>query len=161
MRGLGLVLTCLLGLLLAGCGYHLRGGSQLLPPELSRLQLIGDTRSDLYRELALRLRRANVQLVTADESAAVLTLGDIKVHNEAASVDSRSQVVEYLMLFNTQVTLTVPEHEPQQFNVSFNRSFLNKSNQALASSREQEQLKEEMLTLTADQILLQLSRLQF
>lgn len=159
MRGLGLVLGCLLSLLLAGCGYHLRGGEQLLPPELSRIQLVGDERSDLYRAVALRLRRAHVQLVSA-EDAAVLTLGDIKVHNEAASVDNRSQVVEYLMLFSTQYTLVVPQHEPQQFSASFNRSFLNKANQALASSREQEQLKDEMLEQTADLILIQLSRLK-
>lgn len=161
MRGLGLVLTCLLGLLLVGCGYHLRGGEQLLPPELARIQLVGDENSDLYRAVALRLRRSQVQLVTADETAAVLTLGDISVHNEAASVDSRSQVVEYLMLFNTHCILTVPNHEPQQFTASFNRSFLNKANQALASSREQEQLKDEMLEQTADLILIQLSRLKF
>lgn len=161
MRGLGLVLTCLLGLLLAGCGYHLRGGDQLLPPELASLRLIGDERSDLYREVALRLRRSGVKLNGSDPSAAVLTLGDIEVRNEAASVDTRSQVVEYVMLFNTRYTLEVPGHAPQQFNASFNRSFLNKADQALASSREQEQLKNEMLAQTVDLIMIQLSRLHF
>jgi LPS-assembly lipoprotein len=46
----------------------------------------------------------------------------------------------------------------QKFSARFSRVFLNKSAQALASSREQAQLRHEMEIQTADLILIQLSR---
>lgn len=150
----------LAGLLLQACGFHLRGG-EVLPSQLTTLQVKGDDKSDLYRLVTLRLKRAGVALVAAGDDVPVLTLGNTAVSNSGVSVDDRSQVVEYVMQFNTPYTLTVPAHEPQQFTASFSRTFLNKSAQALASSREQEQLNQQMQERTADLILLQLSRLSF
>ena len=65
------------------------------------------------------------------------------------------------MQFNTEYTIAVPDHEPQKFNASFSRNFLNKSSEALASSREQEQRTREMQEQTADLIMIQLSRLKY
>ena len=65
------------------------------------------------------------------------------------------------MRFSTQYSIKVPDEEPQVFNATFNRTFLNKSSEALSSSREQEQLSKEMQEQTADLILLQLSRVTF
>ncbi len=149
-----------LALLLQGCGFHLRGGA-LLPPQLTALQVKGDEKSDLYRLVTLRLKRAGVRLVEAGEQVPVLTLGSTQVSNQAATVDNRSQVVEYVMRFNTEYSLQVPDEETQVFNATFNRIFLNKSSEALASSREQEQLTKEMQEQTADLILLQLNRVSF
>ena len=154
------LLICLLGLWLSGCGLHMRGAVNI-PPEYQKVQLLGDDKSDLYRMVASRLKRVGIQLVEGQSDVPQLTLGAIQVTNQVASVDSHSQAVEYIMLFNTRYTLTLPGHEPQSFNASFNRSFLNKSSEALASSREQEQLTYEMLLQTADLIIIQLSRLKY
>ena len=150
----------LLGLLLGGCGFHMRGG-ELLPTQLHQLQLIGDNKSDLYRLVATRLKRARIDLVVGGENVPQLTIGNIQVQNQVVSVDSRSQAIEYNMQFTTEYTITVPDHEPQKFTASFSRNFLNKSSEALASSREQEQRTREMQEQTADLILIQLSRVTF
>ena len=125
------------------------------------MHLIGDSRSDLYRLVATRLKRARIDLVAGGEDVPQLTLGGIKVANQVVSVDSRSQAVEYNMQFTTEYSITVPDHEPQKFTASFSRNFLNKSSEALASSREQEQRTREMQEQTADLILIQLSRVTF
>lgn len=154
------LLISLLGLWLTGCGLHMRGAVNI-PPEYRKVQLIGDDKSDLYRMVTSRLKRVGVQVVEGESDVPQLTLGAIQVNNQVASVDSNSQAVEYVMLFNTKYSLTLPNHEPQSFNASFSRSFLNKSSEALASTREQEQLTHEMLEQTADLILIQLSRLKY
>ena len=154
------LLLPLLGLWLSGCGLHMRGTINI-PPEYQKVQLNGDDKSDLYRMVAIRLERVGVQLVEGRSDVPQLTLGNIQINNQVASVDSRSQDVEYIMQFNTQYSLSLPNHEPQKFNATFNRSFLNKSSEALASSREQERLTHEMLEQSADLILIQLSRLKY
>ena len=154
------LLVPLLGLWLSACGFHMRGDLNI-PPEYMKLQLKGDNKSDLYRLVATRMQRAGVQLVPGGENIPQLTLGDILVTNQVVSVDSRSQAVEYNMQFNTEYTIAVPNHEPQKFNASFSRNFLNKSSEALASSREQEQRTREMQEQTADLIMIQLSRLKY
>lgn len=159
-RSLSWLFLLTAGLLLQACGFHLRGG-ELLPPQLTTLQVKGDDKSDLYRLVTLRLKRGGVRLVDGGEEVPVLTLGGTAVSNQAATVDSRSQVVEYVMRFSTQYSIKVPDEEPQVFNATFNRTFLNKSSEALSSSREQEQLSKEMQEQTADLILLQLSRVTF
>lgn len=149
-----------LTLLLTACGFQLRGGDNL-PPELHRLVLAGDDKTPFYRLVSARLLRAGVQLVEADGATPVLTIAPLGQNNTTASVDTRADTLEYAMRFGTRFTLDVPGEPRQAFNVAFNRSFLDKSDQALASSREQQQLREQMEHEAAEQIVRQLSRLSF
>ena len=155
-RLLGLLL---LGITLSGCGFHMRGGDSI--PSVREITLIGDERDDLYRSVAMRLQRVGVSIVPAKEGVPELKLGLMQTKIQVASVDSRAQNVEYIMLFNTEYTVTEAGHPTQRFTAAFNRSFLNKSSEALASSREQEQLRDEMREQTAELILIQLSRVKF
>ena len=154
-----LLTLLLLSLGLSGCGFHMRGEESI--PSFRKVTLVGDDRDDLYRQVATNLRHVGVELVPPSDGIPSLKLGEMQVKNQVASVDSRAQNVEYLMLFNTEYTLHVPGHPDQRFNASFNRRFLNKSSEALASSREQEQLRDEMRKQTAALILIQLSRVKF
>ncbi|WP_445400298.1 LPS-assembly lipoprotein LptE [Zobellella sp. An-6] len=149
-----------LTLLLAGCGFQLRGGDNL-PPELHRLTLAGDDKTQFYRLVSARLQRAGVQLVSPDGATPVLTIAPLRQGNTVASVNARADTLEYAMRFGTRFTLDMPGEPRQVFNVTFNRSFLDKSDQALASSREQQQLREQMEHEAAEQILRQLNRLSF
>ena len=153
----------LVSLVLTGCGFHMRGSmdEKLLPSQLKAIHVEGDDRSDIYRLVTTRLRHSGVKLVDSSDEVPVLNLGNISVSNSAASLDNRSQVVEYVMLFNTDYSITLPHKPLQKFSARFSRVFLNKSSQALASSREQAQLRNEMEVLTADLILIQLSRVVF
>ena len=153
----------LVSLVLTGCGFHMRGSmdENLLPSQLKAIHVEGDDRSDIYRRVTTRLRHSGVKLVDSSDEVPVLNLGNISVSNSAASLDNRSQVVEYVMLFNTDYSITLPHKPLQKFSARFSRVFLNKSSQALASSREQAQLRNEMEVQTADLILIQLSRVVF
>ena len=153
----------LVSLVLTGCGFHMRGSmdEKLLPSQLKAIHVEGDDRSDIYRLVITRLRHSGVKLVDSSDEVPVLNLGNISVSNSAASLDNRSQVVEYVMLFNTDYSITLPHKPLQKFSARFSRVFLNKSSQALASSREQAQLRNEMEVQTADLILIQLSRVVF
>ncbi|ACQ94417.1 Rare lipoprotein B [Tolumonas auensis DSM 9187] len=153
----------LVSLVLTGCGFHMRGSmdEKLLPSQLKAIHVEGDDRSDIYRLVTTRLRHSGVKLVDSSDEVPVLNLGNISVSNSAASLDNRSQVVEYVMLFNTDYSITLPHKPLQKFSARFSRVFLNKSSQALASSREQAQLRNEMEVQTADLILIQLSRVVF
>ena len=153
----------LVSLVLTGCGFHMRGSmdEKLLPSQLKAIHVEGDDRSDIYRLVTTRLRHSGVKLVDSSDEVPVLNLGNISISNSAASLDNRSQVVEYVMLFNTDYSITLPHKPLQKFSARFSRVFLNKSSQALASSREQAQLRNEMEVQTADLILIQLSRVVF
>ncbi len=153
----------LVSLLLTGCGFHMRGNvdERLLPSQLKAIHVQGDDRSDIYRMVTARLRHSGVKLVERSDEVPVLDLGNISVSNSAASLDNRSQVVEYVMLFNTNYSITLPHQPLQKFSARFSRVFLNKSAQALASSREQAQLRHEMEIQTADLIMIQLSSVVF
>ncbi|NHI02162.1 LPS assembly lipoprotein LptE [Oceanimonas sp. MB9] len=149
-----------LTLMLAGCGFQLRGGDSL-PPELQRLVLDGDDKTQFYRLVSARLLRAGAQLVENDGDTPVLTIGALGQGNTTASIQPTGDTLEYAARFGTRFTLDLPDEPRQVFNVTFNRSFLDKSDQALASSREQQQLREQMELEAAEQIVRQLSRLSF
>ncbi|MGO1245861.1 MAG: LPS-assembly lipoprotein LptE [Oceanisphaera sp.] len=150
----------LLTLLLVGCGFQLRGGDNLAP-ELHRIALVGDDKSQFYRLVSARLQRAGAQLVAPDALTPVLSISGLGQGNTATSVDSRADALEYATRFGTRFTLDMPDQTRKVFNISFNRSFLDKSAQALASSREQFQLHEQMEHEAAEQIVRQLNRLSF
>ncbi|MDP5292672.1 LPS assembly lipoprotein LptE [Oceanimonas sp. CHS3-5] len=155
-----IVLLSLTLMLITGCGFQLRSGDNL-PPELQRLVLSGDDKTQFYRLVSARLLRAGVVLVENDGDTPVLTISGVGQANTTASVNPRGDTLEYAMRFGTRFTLDMPDEPRQVFNVAFNRSFLDKSAQALASSREQQQLREQMEHEAAEQILRQLSRLSF
>lgn len=150
----------LLTLLLAACGFQLRGGENLAP-ELKRLALVGDDKSQFYRLVAARLQRAGAVLVEPSAGTPILSISGLGQSNSVASVNGRANALEYATRFGTRFTLDLPDESRQVFNVTFNRSFLDKSAQALASGREQQQLHEQMEREAAEQIVRQLNRLSF
>ncbi|ART79815.1 LPS-assembly lipoprotein LptE [Oceanisphaera avium] len=150
----------LLTLLLVGCGFQLRGGDNLAP-ELHKLALVGDNKSQFYRLVSARLKRAGAELVPVSAGVPILSIQGLGQGNTVASVNDRANALEYATRFGTRFTLDMPDETRQVFNVTFNRSFLDKSAQALASSREQQQLREQMEQEAAEQIIRQLNRLSF
>lgn len=146
------------GLLVQACGFHLRG--MTIPPELMTMKVVGDNKSDFYRLVTTRLKASGVTL-SDKEGVPVLTLSGVGSSSQVASINVLGQDKEYVLGFNTSFTVAVPGKPTQVFPISFNRSFLNKSDAALASSREQEQLSKEMQEQAANQVIRQLSQVSF
>ena len=154
-RWMAILLT---GLLLQACGFQMRGTA--IPPELMTMKVVGDNKSDFYRLVTTRLKAAGVQLADK-EGIPVLTLSGVGSTSQVASVDSIGQAREYVLGYNTQFTVSMPGKPTQVFPIAFNRSFLNKPDAALASSREQEQLGKEMQEQAANLVIRQLSQVKF
>lgn len=154
-RWIAIMLT---GLLLQACGFHMRGTA--IPPELMTMKVVGDTKSDFYRLVVTRLKAAGVNLADK-EGIPVLTLSGVQSSSQVASVDAIGQEREYLLGYSTQFSITAPGEPTQVFPITFNRSFLNKPDAALASSREQEQLGKEMQEQAANLVIRQLSQVKF
>ncbi|PJG59193.1 LPS assembly lipoprotein LptE [Aeromonas cavernicola] len=153
-----LMAVVLTGLLLQGCGFHMRGSG--IPSELMTMKVTGDNKSDFYRLVTTRLKAAGVTLADK-EGVPVLALGNIGTTSQVASVNALGADTEYVLGFSTQFTIAVAGKPTQVFPINFNRSFLNKPDAALASSREQEQLNREMQEQAANQVLRQLSQVSF
>jgi len=64
----------LAGLLLQGCGFHMRGNG--IPSELMTMKVVGDNKSDFYRMVTTRLKASGVTLADK-EGIPVLTLGGV------------------------------------------------------------------------------------
>ena len=148
----------LAGLLLQGCGFHMRGNG--IPSELMTMKVVGNNKSDFDRLVTTRLKASGVTLADK-EGIPVLTLSGVRSSSQVASVDSIGQDREYLLGYSTQFTVSMPGKPTQVFPITFNRSFLNKPDAALASSREQEQLGKEMQEQAANLVIRQLSQVKF
>ncbi len=161
-RWIAIMLT---GLLLQACGFQMRGTA--IPPELMTMKVVGDNKSDFYRLVTTRLKASGVTLADK-EGIPVLTLSGVRSSSQVASVDSIGQDREYLLGYSTQFTVSMPGKPTQVFPITFprsspspSRSFLNKPDAALASSREQEQLGKEMQEQAANLVIRQLSQVKF
>jgi LPS-assembly lipoprotein len=83
-------------LILAGCGFELRGAAGL-PEELARTYVTGlDRRSTLARELDLGLSASGAELVSSEEEAsAVLRIERVEFKRREISIAIDATVLEY------------------------------------------------------------------
>lgn len=156
-----LLLPSLAALLLAGCGFQLRGAATL-PPEMSRTHMvIDDEHSTLARRVTILLERNGVQLVQADEATAVLEVPQNDVVTEVLTIGDNARVREYRVTQTVRFRLTdaagreiIPWQTLRQAReISFDEQ------QILASSREQEYLREALGQTLAQLLLARLESL--
>jgi len=140
------LLLALLVALLAGCGFQLRGAAGL-PPEMARTQLVvDDPYSTLARRLRTLLEQGGVQFVQAGEATAVLEIPQNLVATDVLTIADNARVREYRVSHTVQFRLTDAEGRElmglqtlrQVREISFDEQRI------LASSREQEYLKEDL-----------------
>ncbi|WP_108652123.1 LPS-assembly lipoprotein LptE [Dongshaea marina] len=157
-RALRLLPLLIAGLLLQACGFQMRTAPPL-PPQLKTLQVVGDQNSNLYRMVVNRLKIAGVDLVSkADKNTPILRVNPLSQTSTVASLTDTGTTAETVVEVYSTYTLTVPGEEPQLYNLHFTRSYINQSNQVLASSESESSLSSEMEIQAANQILAQLSR---
>ncbi|OBS09966.1 LPS-assembly lipoprotein LptE [Acidihalobacter prosperus] len=107
---LRLLALAALGLLLGGCGFHLRGVAQL-PAAMSRTYLAGASmQNPVVRSLAQALRANGVTLVSDPQQAgAVLTIVSINTTQRALTVSALNQATSYAL----ETTLVFRAHATQ------------------------------------------------
>lgn len=147
-------------LVLAGCGFQLRGDYDL-PPMLERVVLTGPQL--LRDELLVGLRASDVEVVESREQAtAIINLGRERFSERVLSVDpntGRSREFEVALAVTFKVdapdgTVIAPDQA-----VELQRDYVFDEDAILGKSRERGVLREEMRRDAAQQILLRLQGL--
>jgi LPS-assembly lipoprotein len=156
------LLAVLATILLAGCGFHLRGSFEL-PPAMAVTQVKGDEFSVLVRELRSQLRSRGARVVDEpDEATAVLEVLRINESRRTLSVSGATgKVSQYEVRVAAEYTLRNAEGgmlvEPHT--ASLVRSYDFDSDDVLGKDREESLLKRQMQEDLATSILQRLSRL--
>jgi LPS-assembly lipoprotein len=160
--------TCILYLMLSGCGFHLRGASSIaLPPELSSLRVTMGGAS--YPPLLVQMRNTllafgGVQL-TEDVSASVPVL---QLHNESSetqvlAIDSSGRISAYLINYRVNYSLIGADNKPllQNQSVKLQREFGFDRLNVIATEKQSEFLQNEMRRDVTQQIVRRLASLNF
>jgi len=146
----------LAGLLLAGCGFQLRGAANL--PEVmaaTRLET-PDPTSPFARELELLLRANGVRLVEADTAgAARLRILRQRINRRALSISGDARVREFELVFDLRFTLVGPEGgvllAPESLRLE--RDFQFDEQEILGAATEEELIREELARSMAAQLI--------
>jgi LPS-assembly lipoprotein len=147
MRKAAVTLLALsLALALSACGFQLRGDADL-PPEMAKtLLVVDDPYSTLARRLQTLLKQNGVQFVSASEATAVLEIPENRVVTQVLTIADNARVREYRVSHTVEFRLSDAEGAElmalqtlrQTRDISFDEQKI------LASSREQEYLKNDM-----------------
>ncbi|MFD0707206.1 LPS assembly lipoprotein LptE [Photorhabdus akhurstii] len=154
------ILTLLLGLAVlvtAGCGFHLRGTTQV-PPELKKLQL---TSSDPYGPLARSVRqqlRLNNVTILEDGSAdiPILKLIGSSENKDTVSVFQDGKAAERQLTLYVDAQVIMPDGSVYPLRSRVDRSFFDNPLEALAKDAENEIINQEMREQAARGLVRQL-----
>ena len=160
-RGLTFLWLLVLALSASGCGYQLRGEANL-PPEMGKTRLIiNDEYSTLARRVRVMLERSGVQFVGADEASAILEIPQNQIVTEVLTIGDNARVREYRLTHTVRFRLTDARGQEligwqtlrQSREISFDEQ------QILASSREQEYLRQDLAETMAQLLVARLETL--
>jgi LPS-assembly lipoprotein len=161
MSRLPTLMLVLSALLSSGCGYHLRGEASL-PPEMQKTRLIiNDEYSTLARRLRVLLERSGVEFVAADQASAILEIPQSQIVTEVLTIADNARVREYRVTATVKFRLTDTRGQEligwqtlrQSREISFDEQRI------LASSREQEYLREDLAETMAQLLVARLESL--
>lgn len=132
--------------LCSACGFQLRDQATL-PPEMARTQMVvDDPYSTLARRLRVMLERSGVQFVEDGQATAILEIPGNRVVTEVLTIADNARVREYRVTHTVEFRLTDASGKEliglqtlrQSREISFDEQKI------LASSREQEYLREDL-----------------
>ena len=149
-------LLILMLLLLASCGFHLRGTVEL-PPALSEIA-VRDGATDIAPDLRSALKNAGA--LVADSASMVLRLSAEQYGKRVLSVDSLGRAQEYSLSYTVKFSLKDEGKNGatwiSEVTVTQVRDLRFDATAVLGVSSEEEQLKAEMRRDAVSQILRQL-----
>lgn len=152
--------TCL-SLTLAGCGFHLKENSEGLSAKFPKIYIQStDPYGDIMRKVKIRLLGAGVKVLsTPSKDAAILNLGGEQRSQRMISLNVQAQNAEQEIGFVLAYSIQIPGYQPLPFTYNLYRDFLDNPAQALAKSREAEQLTGELREAAANNIIYTLQAL--
>ena len=152
---------CLLGLLLAACGFHLQGHTPL-PAQVKTPYLEApDVQTDFVQSLRHALLTNGATLVPdKGKSSAVISILEDQMVRRVVSVSATNQPNQYELTYTVRVAVTSGDKEllPSQ-EVTVTRTYSFSEPLLLAKGHEEDSLREDMANDLADRVMRLLSRL--
>lgn len=160
MRALALIGLCLL---VAACGFQLRGEARL-PDTMDQTWLdVPDDNSRFARELTLVLRANGVSVATTDSDAAArLRIHSENMRREALTISGEARVREFVLIFDVDFELTDSRGDVliERETLRLMRDYSFDEQEILAASREEEFLRNDLRRSMAAQMLRRLEALE-
>ncbi|MEH6452902.1 MAG: LPS assembly lipoprotein LptE [Psychromonas sp.] len=139
---------------LSGCGFHVKHNDGLVEKFPKIYLQSSDPNGELARFVKIRLRGAGIELATlADADTATLKIEAEQRTSRVVSLYVNAQNAETELGYVVRYSLQSPGYQAQSFRVNLYRDFLDNPSQALAKSREAEQLTTELRAVAAEHIL--------
>lgn len=160
--GAPLPLCLIFGLILSGCGFQLRGVSNV-PEALQPLALecAQPVPERLCRAVKNQLNLGKVRLASASEAAAVLKLKDFRQERRANAVTARAAAAEYTLRQSIALAVVSARQTPllPTDRVTSAETYRYDETNVLAKQREEEALQNELAERLAQQVLFRLAPL--
>ena len=151
------VLALLIPLLLSACGFELRGAA-VLPPRISKLQVLAD--QTLRNDVEVLLQGSDTQLVNnRPQAQVILTMSDLRFDRRVLSVDPNTgHEREFELSYALDVVATDPQGQVllQPQTLSQRRDYVFDSAALIGSSQEEAVLRDEMRRELVQQVLYRL-----
>jgi LPS-assembly lipoprotein len=153
LRAPAILLACLL---LAACGFQLRGEATL-PAVMDRTWLaVADEHSVFARDLARHLEASGVELVgRAGEEAATLEIFSERMQREALTITGQARVREFMLIFDVEFELRDGDGEVliERERLQLTREYSFDEQEILAAQREQEFLEADLRRAMTSRVL--------
>ncbi|MFP4208267.1 MAG: LPS assembly lipoprotein LptE [Wenzhouxiangella sp.] len=150
------ILSTLAALMLAGCGFQLRGEARLPEVMASTWLVVPDVNSEFARELALRLQADGVELSERPKSgSAVLQIHSERLRSQPLTISGQARVREFLLVFELDFELRNADDEPliRRETLRLTREYSFDEQAILAASREEEFLRDDLRRAMAAQVI--------
>lgn len=143
-------------LITAGCGFHLRGATQI-SSELKTLILeSSDPYGPLTRVIRQQLRLNDVSVIDNPglrSDIPSLRLQKESRHRNTASIFRNGRTAEYLMMLTVSAQVLLPNKEIYPISATVEHSFFDNPQAALAKDSEQEIIIQDMREKAAEQLI--------
>ncbi len=156
------LIVAAMALLVASCGFQLRGEAQL-PASLNQTALlVPDDTSPFVRELQLMLRANGIELgKQAGEGWASLQVYDERLRREALTIAGDARVREFILIFEVDFSLTGPDGQVmiERETRRLTRDYSFDEQEILAATREEEFLRDNLRKSMASSLIRRLEAL--